>query len=86
MEGSGAVRLINLMKKHGYNKDLSVSLATVTNGMPDIRIQVDGMKIELDKDDLVIAERVKDLTTGDRVIVVSDNDQTFYVLDRAVIA
>lgn len=158
MEGSGSVRLINLIKKHGYNKDLSVSLATVTSGFPEFKIQIDGMKIELDKDDVIIAEHLTkhkrimtirkrtdprfasgysrefnslisvkstnvnesmsvegyvshthdisslelndiqnsftfedveieyqdELKKGDRVIVVSDNDQEYYVIDRAV--
>ncbi|MBB6283827.1 DUF2577 family protein [Geobacillus subterraneus] len=103
MEGNGAVRLIQLMRQHGYNKDVSIELATVTSPPPNIKIQVDNMKIELDKDDVVVAEHLlphkrmvlflgtesemefKDsLKAGDRVIVASDRDQVFYIIDRAV--
>lgn len=104
MEGNGAIRLIQLMRKHGYNKDLSIELATVTSPPPNIKIQVDNMKIELDKDDVIIAQYLTkhkrqvringgttveleyqdELKAGDRVIVASDRDQVFYILDRAV--
>ncbi|MED4971314.1 DUF2577 family protein [Parageobacillus toebii] len=104
MEGNGAVRLIQLMRQHGYNKDVSIELATVTSPPPNIKIQVDNMKIELDKDDVIIAQYLTkhkrqvringdttveleyqdELKVGDRVIVASDRDQVFYIIDRAV--
>ncbi|OQP06851.1 hypothetical protein B1690_05945 [Geobacillus sp. 46C-IIa] len=104
MEGNGAVRLIQLMRQHGYNKDISIELATVTSPPPNIKIRVDNMKIELDKDDVIIAQHLTkhkrqvringgttvelehqdELKVGDRVIVASDRDQVFYIIDRAV--
>lgn len=56
LEGNGAARLIQLMRQHGYNKDVDIELATVTSAPPDLKIKVDNMKIELDRDDLIIAQ------------------------------
>lgn len=55
LEGSGATRLIQLIRKHGYNKDVDIELGTVTSSPPDIKIQIDNMKMELDRDDLIVA-------------------------------
>jgi hypothetical protein len=105
LEGGGAARLIQLIRRHGYNKDVDIELATVTNAPPDLKIKVDNMKVELDRDDLIVAQsltkhkrQVKidggatvelefqdELKVGDRVIVASaDNDQLYFVLDKAV--
>jgi Protein of unknown function (DUF2577) len=56
LEGSGAKRLIQLMRQHGYNKDVNIELATVTSAPPDLKIKVDNMKVELDRDDLIVAQ------------------------------
>jgi Protein of unknown function (DUF2577). len=56
LEGDGAARLIQLMRQHGYNKDVDFELATVTSAPPNLRIQIDNMKVELDRDDLVVAQ------------------------------
>jgi PIN domain nuclease of toxin-antitoxin system len=58
MEGNGAIRLIKLMKQHGYNKDIDIELATVTNPPPKLKIQIDNMKIELEADDLIVAQHL----------------------------
>lgn len=56
LEGDGVARLIQLMRRYGYNKDVDFKLATVTNAPPDLKIKVDNMKIELDRDDLIVAQ------------------------------
>jgi hypothetical protein len=56
LEGSGAKRLIQLMRQHGYNTDVNIELATVTSAPPDLKIKVDNMKVELDRDDLIVAQ------------------------------
>jgi Protein of unknown function (DUF2577) len=56
LEGSGAARLIQLIRQHGYNVDVNIELATVTSAPPNLKIKVDNMKVELDRDDLVVAQ------------------------------
>jgi Protein of unknown function (DUF2577) len=56
LEGSGAARLIQLIRQHGYNVDVNIEMATVTSAPPDLKIKVDNMKVELDRDDLVVAQ------------------------------
>jgi HSP20 family molecular chaperone IbpA len=56
LEGGGAVRLIQLIQRYGYNKDVDFELATVTSPPPDIKIKVDNVNIELDRDDLIVAQ------------------------------
>lgn len=58
LEGGWAARMKLLMEKNGYNKDVDIELATVTSPPPDLRILIDNMKIELDKDDLIVAEHL----------------------------
>jgi HSP20 family molecular chaperone IbpA len=59
LEGSGAKRLVQLMRQHGcYNKDVEIELATVTSAPPNLKIKVDNMKVELDRDDLIVAQSI----------------------------
>lgn len=57
-EGNGASQLVQLMRRHGYNKDINIELATVTAAPPALRIKVDNMAIELEAEDLIVAERL----------------------------
>lgn len=58
IEGSGSAKLRHVIKRLGYKRDNNIELATVTSGLPDIRIKIDNMNIELDADDLVICEHL----------------------------
>jgi hypothetical protein len=85
IEGSGASRMIQLMRKHGYNKDISIDVATVISASP-LSINIDGL--QLSSDDLILSATVSQLSlqTGDTVIVISDEDaQSYFVIDKAVI-
>jgi hypothetical protein len=87
LEGDGAARLIQLMRIHGYNKDVDIELATVTSAPPNLRIQIDNMKVELDSDDIVMTETLNKSSPqpGDRVIVASvRNGQLYIVIDKVV--
>jgi len=55
IEGSGASQLVQLIRAIGYNADISVELATVTSAPPKLKIKVDHMNLELEKDDLIVA-------------------------------
>jgi hypothetical protein len=59
-EGDGAARLIQLIRHHGYNKDVDIELATVTAAPPNIKIKLDNTKLELGKGDLIVAESLLD--------------------------
>jgi hypothetical protein len=86
-QGTGYSQLIQLMRKHGHNKDVEIELGTVTAPPPEVLIRLDSFGFDLDKSDLIFASRVVDtpLKEGDRVIVVSnDTHKTFYVIDKAV--
>ncbi|WP_058301137.1 DUF2577 domain-containing protein [Gorillibacterium timonense] len=56
IEGSGASQLVQLIRAIGYNADISIELATVTAAPPDLKIKVDHMNVELEKDDLIVAQ------------------------------
>lgn len=56
IEGSGASQLVQLIRTLGYNSEGFFELATVTAAPPELKIKVDHMNIELEKDDLIVAE------------------------------
>ncbi|MBD2867736.1 DUF2577 domain-containing protein [Paenibacillus arenilitoris] len=56
IEGSGASQLVQLIRAIGHNADVSIELATVTAAPPELKIKVDHMNVELEKDDLVVAQ------------------------------
>ncbi|RED40743.1 DUF2577 family protein [Paenibacillus sp. VMFN-D1] len=56
IEGSGASQLVQLIRAIGYNSDMSIELATVTAAPPELKIKVDHMNVELEKDDLIVAQ------------------------------
>ncbi|UPT60471.1 DUF2577 domain-containing protein [Geobacillus thermoleovorans] len=59
IEGGPATRLIQLIQRYGYNKDVDFELATVVSPPPDLRIKFDQYKgIILEKDDLVVCEHL----------------------------
>ncbi|RED86209.1 hypothetical protein [Cohnella phaseoli] len=86
-EGSGIGKLHQAIKDIGFNHGADLELASVTADYPDVRIQVDNMRIELDRDDLVICERLAEhprkLTVGDRVLVgMMNSGQLYSIIDR----
>ena len=87
IEGSAASRLVQLMRKHGYNRDTTIELATVVTPMPDLSLKLGSDGLKLERDDLVIAGIIEtySLSAGDQVIVIGDDDsQFYYVIDKAV--
>jgi hypothetical protein len=83
-EGSTGSMLRSLIKRVGANHDTQPEWATVTAISPELRIKIDGMKIELDTDDFAIPQRLRGvLEVGDRVLVSGmGNGQSFVVIDR----
>ncbi|MCA1294575.1 DUF2577 domain-containing protein [Paenibacillus sp. alder61] len=56
IEGSGASQLVQLIRAIGYNSEITFELATVTSAPPQLKIKVDHMNVELEKDDLIVAQ------------------------------
>jgi hypothetical protein len=87
IEGSAASKMIQLMRKHGHNRDMSIELATVITPLPDLSVQLSSDGLVLEREDLVIAGIVATYTliAGDQLIVIGDDDsQFYYVIDKAV--
>jgi hypothetical protein len=87
IEGSAASRMVQLMRKHGYNRDMTIELATVVTPMPDLSVKLGSDGLVLERDDLIIAGIIEtySLSAGDQVIVIGDDDsQFYYVIDKAV--
>jgi len=86
-QGNGYSQLIQLMRKHGHNNDVTFELGTVTSAPPEVSVRLDSVGFDLDKSDLIFASRVTDsLQQNDRVIVACDDGQkVYYVIDKAVI-
>lgn len=66
IEGSPYSKFVQAMRQHGYNSDINIEVGTVTSSNP-IRISLDNEAIELDSDDLVIAESLTEHTRKGRV-------------------
>lgn len=56
IEGSGASQLVQLIRELGYNSEVTIELATVTAAPPELKIKVDHMNLELERDDLIVAQ------------------------------
>lgn len=79
--------MVQLMRKHGYNRDMSIELATVVTPLPDLSVKLSSDGLVLEREDLVVAGIVATytLSAGDQLIVIGDNDSQFYfVIDKAV--
>lgn len=61
LEGSAASKFVQVIRKYGANTDTQIRYATVSSAVP-LRIKVDGIAVELEADDCVVAERLTDYT------------------------
>jgi hypothetical protein len=78
LQGTGASQLVQMIREVGRNDFDEFSFATVISAPPNLRIKVDGMPIELEADDIVIAER---LTKYPVRLRASDGTVTEYTVD-----
>lgn len=60
IEGGPISQLKALIKSIGYNKDVDIEFATVLSPLPDIRIKIDNIPIELDANDVTVCEHLRD--------------------------
>lgn len=82
-EGNPYGNLVKLIKKAGYNKDISIKVGMVTDISP-LTITLNGYEIE--RGDFFMSKTLDDagdLAVDDLVIVFTDNND-FYVMDRVV--
>lgn len=68
LEGSGVSQLRQAIASVGYNPYDKLELATVIASPPELRIKIDNMTIDLDADDLVVAEH---LTRHTRIVTIT---------------
>lgn len=67
-EGSQYSQILQMMKRRGASKPVSIELATVTAAVPNLQITLDADGLPLDKGDLIVAEH---LTRHDRVVSIN---------------
>lgn len=56
IEGSGASKIAQLMRKYGYNKDLDAEVAVVLSPLPNLSVKLASDGLVLERSDLVVAE------------------------------
>lgn len=78
IEGDGASKIVQLMRKHGHNKDVNFVLGTVTEAPPKLKIKLDHLPIELEEEDLIVAEH---LTRHERVVSINYAKDTNFLKD-----
>lgn len=78
-EGNSASKLVDLIKTIGHNTDVVIEFGTVTAAPPSLRVKVDGMKIELEADDVVVAESLTDHTREISITIGSGSASTMVV-------
>ena len=67
LEGSGVSRFAQEIKRLGYNDYDRFELATVVAPPPELRIKIDNMALELEADDVLVAEH---LTRHKRIVTI----------------
>ncbi|SMF91204.1 Protein of unknown function [Paenibacillus uliginis N3/975] len=60
IEGGPVSQFKALVREIGHNKDVDIEFATILAPLPDIRIKIDNMPIELDADDVTVCEHLRD--------------------------
>jgi hypothetical protein len=84
-EGSGATKLIQIIRHYGYNKDVDVDFATITSVPPNIKLKIENSKLELDHTDVVVTDKFAStpVNVGDRVALLSfRKDQQYLIIDK----
>ncbi|AHM66848.1 hypothetical protein PPSQR21_032090 [Paenibacillus polymyxa SQR-21] len=79
IDGGGVSQLIDVIKQLGFNVEVDIEYATILAPPPALRVQVDNMKIELDGDDVIIPEHLREHT---RKVSVKAMEPTTLELNR----
>lgn len=78
-EGNGISQFRDVIKQLGHNVEVDIEYATILAPSPALRVQVDNMKIELDGDDVIIPEHLREHT---RKVSVKAVEPTTLELNR----
>lgn len=86
LEGSGASQMVQVIRNFSKSSPFEMRLGTVISPVPEIQIQLDGTKLVLDKDFLLVCSSIADtLKADDRVLVSALEDgNTFVIIDKVV--
>ncbi|MGG4217597.1 DUF2577 domain-containing protein [Paenibacillus jamilae] len=79
IDGGGVSQFRDVIKQLGHNVEVDIEYATILAPPPALRVQVDNMKIELDGDDVIIPEHLREHT---RKISVKATTPTTIELNR----
>ncbi|WP_338532561.1 DUF2577 domain-containing protein [Paenibacillus peoriae] len=79
IDGSKVLQLKDMVQKIGHNVEVDIEYATILAPPPALRVQVDNMKIELDGDDVIIPEHLREHT---RKVSVKAVEPTTLELNR----
>ncbi|MED4456203.1 DUF2577 family protein [Metabacillus fastidiosus] len=67
IEGDPYSKVVQLIRKYGYNKDLKLVFGTVEESPPNIRVKLDNLPFELNKDDVTVFET---LASHERIVTL----------------
>lgn len=87
--GTPYTKFVQMVSELGYNNSVSIEIATVTAAAPDLKIRLDAEGLELDKDELIVAEG---LTRHERIVSFSGTsgvltyEDVLKVGDRVIVA
>ncbi|MGG1644148.1 DUF2577 domain-containing protein [Paenibacillus sp. NRS-1782] len=62
IQGNGVSQFRDVIKQLGHNVEVDIEYATIIAPPPALRVQVDNMKIELDGDDVIVPEHLREHT------------------------
>lgn len=62
IEGSGASMIVQLMRQHGYNKDVDVEIGTVLTPLPNLSVRLASDGLVLPRELLIVAEHLTEHT------------------------
>ncbi|WP_246772861.1 DUF2577 domain-containing protein [Paenibacillus polymyxa] len=79
IDGSKVLQLKDMVRKIGHNVEVDIEYATIIAPPPALRVQVDNMKIELDGDDVIVPEHLREHT---RKVSVKAVEPTTLELNR----
>lgn len=79
IEGNGVSQFRDVIKQLGHNVEVDIEYATILAPPPALRVQIDNMKIELDGDDVIIPEHLREHT---RKVSVKAVEPTTLELNR----
>lgn len=83
VEGTPVTQILGIIKKRGYNREMSIEIGVVKTTAPALSVHLKKDNLLLEQEDLIVGKSVLPLADGDLVIVLADDDsQRFFILDK----